>query len=58
VRGAYQDYLNYYQSNPGDAGSLLSVGESPLDGVPARPELAALTMTVNQLLNLDEALNK
>jgi hypothetical protein len=58
VRGAFQDYLNYYESNPGDAGSLLSVGESPLDGMPPRAELAALTMVANQLLNLDEALNK
>lgn len=58
VRGAYQDYLNHYQSNPSDADSLLSVGESPLDGVPPRAELAALTMVANQLLNLDEALNK
>jgi hypothetical protein len=29
-----------------------------LNGLPSRPELAALTMVANQLLNLDEALNK
>jgi len=58
VRNAYEDYLGHYESNPGDTDSLLSVGESPLDGVPARADLAALTMVANQLLNLDEALNK
>jgi hypothetical protein len=58
VRGAYEDYLSHYQGNQSDADRLLSVGESPLEGIPARAELAALTMVANQLLNLDEALNK
>jgi hypothetical protein len=58
VRSAYQDYVSHYQSSPGDADSLLSVGESPLHGESSHAELAALTMVANQLLNLDEALNK
>ncbi len=58
VRDAYQDYLSHYQSSQSDADGLLSVGESPVDGVPSHAELAALTMVANQLFNLDEALNK
>jgi hypothetical protein len=58
VRGAYQDYLSHYQASPSDADSLLAVGESPLNGTQRHAELAALTMLANQLLNLDEALNK
>jgi hypothetical protein len=58
VSAAYDDYLSHYQGNPNDADRLLTVGESPLEGEPPRAELAALTMVANQLLNLDEALNK
>jgi hypothetical protein len=58
ARGAYQDYLSHYQASQADAESLLSVGESQLEGVGQHAELAALTMLANQLLNLDEALNK
>ena len=54
---AFQDFLNYYASHPEDARKLLSVGESkPEEG--AEADSAALTMVANQIMNLDEALNK
>jgi hypothetical protein len=34
------------------------VGEKPRDGAIPPPELAAWTMVVSDVLNLDEALNK
>jgi hypothetical protein len=52
-----RDLLAHYQAAPKDAEALLGVGESKSDcSTPA--ELAAYTMTVNQLMNLDEVLNK
>ena len=58
VMRAYQDYLDYYAAHPEDATKLLSVGESkPEEGV-ATVDSAALTMVANQIMNLDEVLNK
>ena len=55
---AYQDYLKYYSSHVEDATKLLSVGESkPEEGL-APADAAALTMVANQIMNLDEVLNK
>jgi hypothetical protein len=55
---AYQDYREYYSSHPEDATKLLSVGESkPAEGL-APADSAALTMVANQIMNLDEVLNK
>lgn len=53
-----QDLLAHYQSSPKDAEALVSVGESKADQSLDRPTLAAYTMVANQLLNLDEVLNK
>jgi hypothetical protein len=50
--------LSHYQANPDDTTALLSVGESPADKTLDPSILAAWTMVCNQLLNLDEALNK
>jgi hypothetical protein len=50
--------LAYYKSKPEDAKALISVGESKPDASLDPAELAAWTMVCNQLLNLDEALNK
>lgn len=58
ARKAYQDYLRYYDSNLADAKKLLAAGEAPVDAKVAPAEGAALTMLANQLLNLDEVLNK
>ena len=55
---AYQDYLKYYHSHPSDAQKLLAVGESKPNPKLPVPEFAALTVVTNQLLNLDEVLNK
>ncbi len=48
----------YYQSNPDEASRLLSVGESKADAALAPGTLAAWTMLANELMNLDEFLNK
>jgi hypothetical protein len=41
-----------------DATKLITVGESKPDGSLAAPELAAWTVVANQILNMDETLNK
>ena len=58
ARRAYEDYLNYYGAHPDQAGKALSVGDSEADGSLPKAEFAAWTMVANQLLNLDEVLNK
>jgi hypothetical protein len=58
AKAAYQDYLRHYDANPLDARKLLTVGESEADPAVPGVELAALTMLVNQVMNLDEVLNK
>lgn len=50
--------FTHYQSSPEDTAALLAVGESPAEKAIAPPVLAAWTMVCNQLMNLDEALNK
>jgi hypothetical protein len=53
-----KDFLAHYTAHPEDASQLLAVGESkPLAAV-APPSLAAWTMVCNEVLNLDEVLNK
>ena len=58
ARQAYAKFLGYYQEDSGDASKLLATGESKPN--PALPvaESAALTMLANQIMNLDEVLNK
>jgi hypothetical protein len=58
ARSAYKDYLHYYDANPDAAGKALSVGDSEPDAGLPKAESAALTMLANQLMNLDEVLNK
>jgi Protein of unknown function (DUF1553)/Protein of unknown function (DUF1549)/Concanavalin A-like lectin/glucanases superfamily/Planctomycete cytochrome C len=58
TRKAYQDYLEHFVAHPDEAKKLLSVGESKPDEQLAGPESAALTMVANQVMNLDEGLNK
>jgi mono/diheme cytochrome c family protein len=58
LRGARDDLLAYYRSNAADAAALLAAGESKADPALDPAELAAHTMVANQLLNLDETLNK
>jgi hypothetical protein len=58
VLDSYRAFLRHYDSHLEDARKLITQGESkpPEDVSPA--ELAALTMVANQLMNLDEVLNK
>jgi hypothetical protein len=58
VQGSLAKLLEYYQAHEDEAAKVTHVGESSADSKLPAFELAAWTMTVNQLLNLDEVLNK
>jgi hypothetical protein len=58
VTASLADLLAYYEAHPDDAAELLSVGESKPDENLEPATLAAWTMLTNQLMNLDEVLNK
>ncbi len=48
----------HYDADPAAAHDLVAVGEKPRDAAIPAPELAAWTMVVSEVLNLDESLNK
>jgi len=52
------DLLAHYRQAPKDAEALISEGDSKPDAKLDKPTLAAYAMMANELLNLDEALNK
>ena len=53
------DLLAHYEADPKDAAKLLAVGESQAGCRNVnKPTLAAYTMVANELMNLDEVLNK
>ncbi len=58
VQASLKDLLAYYQSHAEQANQLLAVGESKPDPSLAPPLLAGWTMLANELMNLDEVLNK
>ena len=58
VGKAYKTYLQRYDAHPEEAKQLQGVGDLKADAAIPATEYAALTMLANQLLNLDEALNK
>jgi hypothetical protein len=58
VLDSYRAFLRHYDSNLEDARKLVSQGESKPPENVSPAELAALTMVANQLMNLDEVLNK
>jgi mono/diheme cytochrome c family protein len=58
VQRSLSSLLAYYRAQPKDAEKLLRVGELPRDTSQDGPTLAAWTMLANQLMNLDEVLNK
>jgi hypothetical protein len=58
VQGVFGDLLTSYRARPAEAQRLIAVGESRVDPALDMPTLAAWTMTANQLMNLDEVLNK
>jgi hypothetical protein len=58
VRGSLAELSTYYQQKADDAKKLIAVGETKADASIDAAKLAAWTMLVNQLMNLDEVLNK
>jgi len=58
VASSLDDLLSNYRAHPKDAEALISFGESKADPGLDAPTLAAWTMMANELMNLDEALNK
>jgi mono/diheme cytochrome c family protein len=58
VRRSLDRLMEHYTAHPADAAELLKVGERPADPSLEPVRLAAWTMLANQLMNLDEVLNK
>lgn len=53
-----QNLIRYYQANPKEAGKVVAVGESPQNATHEPGELAAWTLLVSEMMNLDETINK
>ncbi|MBL8825444.1 MAG: DUF1553 domain-containing protein, partial [Planctomycetaceae bacterium] len=58
VRGSLAELKKYYAGHEADAKQLLTVGDAKADARLPAGELAAWTMLTNELMNLDEVLNK
>ena len=58
VRSSLGTLVAHYKAKPEDAKKLIAFGDSKADATLNPSELAAWTMLTNQLLNLDEVLNK
>ncbi len=58
LTAGYRKLFAFYEGNAADAHKLVAVGESKVNARLSFTQLAALTMLANELLNLDEALNK
>jgi hypothetical protein len=58
VEETLSDMRAHYQEHPEEAGALIEVGEFPVSDAHCQIELASWTLVANQLLNLDEVLNK
>jgi hypothetical protein len=58
LMAASKDFSAHYGKSPEEAKALIGVGESKPTATIDAPVLAAWTMVSNQVLNLDEALNK
>ncbi|MCI0682169.1 MAG: DUF1553 domain-containing protein [Gemmataceae bacterium] len=58
ISESLNELLKYYRANPKEAQKLIQVGESRPDATLDASTLAAWTMLANQLLNLDEVLNR
>ena len=58
ARRTYEGFADLYRADANEARALLAVGDSPHDAELPVPESAAWTMLTNQLMNLDEVLNK
>jgi hypothetical protein len=58
VLGSAAELAAFYKDHPADAKKLLAVGEAKSDATLDAATLAAWTMVVNEMMNLDEVLNK
>lgn len=58
VQSSLKELRDYYQSHAEDAKKLIAEGESKADASLDPATLAAWTMLTNELMNLDEVLNK
>ncbi len=58
VQASLAELTSFYQQDSESVGLLLQVGRAPVAEGVDRTQLAAWTMVVNQLMNLDEVLNK
>jgi hypothetical protein len=58
VTASLNDLLAYYQQQPEEAKQVTAIGESKPNAELKPSELAAWTMLVNELMNLDEVLTK
>ena len=58
VQSEFNDLLAFYRAHEDEAVKLLEVGESKREPSLDSAEHAAWTMVTNQVMNLDEALNK
>jgi hypothetical protein len=58
VRASLDELTDFYKGHAEDAKKLLAVGESKADATLDAGTLAAWTMLANELMNLDEVLNK
>ncbi|NUQ63706.1 MAG: DUF1553 domain-containing protein [Pirellulales bacterium] len=58
LRRSRDELAAFYKAHPGEARLLIAYGESKADAGTEPAELAAWTMLCNQLMNLDEVLNK
>ena len=58
LRADFDEFEKYYSEKPEDAKALISVGDSELAAKFDAGRLAAWTLVCNQVMNLDEALNK
>ncbi len=58
MQASLAELTSFYQQDSESVGLLLQVGRAPVAEGVDRTQLAAWTMVVNQLMNLDEVLNK
>ncbi|MBI1310222.1 DUF1553 domain-containing protein [bacterium] len=58
AQASFNDLTAYYSEHEDDAKLLDAVGEATVSGDVDRKTLAAWTMLINELMNLDEVLNK
>jgi hypothetical protein len=58
VNSTLKEMRTFYDTQPDAAEKLVAIGESKASEKLLAPQLAAMTMVANQLMNLDEALNK